>query len=913
MPQNVGARLFLPLTIPLISLTLAAFTLVAFQGVQNNVTLPIEVIGPDGYTRSVTVNASDVSGVNSLYLKAYSIGYPQHYVEDRGYTVSKASIRLNDGSWIDIDNTVAECEYPESEMLCITGPMHTIRFEIPISELGNLSDGANTIDFRFNYTEAGDRDADAPGDPSTGYRILDIELRSASGTDQIDGTSFVWDAPSSWSPPSGYDDSQSISEGENLWTRRDLLIDYWNGPGITASCADCHEKEGRDLRYFAFSNKSIVARSQFHGLTETQGKKIAAYIRSGELRDPETGISYDPPGRPWHPPYQPGPTATATRTEEAPRTAGQSFSEVSSQFWAAGAGNKWVLDHDSKMLPHLFPDGVSLDDVHTDSVLNVRELPIALQYPDWNEWLPEQHPIDIWGSDFTTFTDGSGYPGPWQRYQDESLNSYSFHAIRSCMDSNNNDASQCSSQIENGMKSIVNQTDNVQKELGPNEFEPGVEIGGPEADYDIKRWQAVKQWELIQTHDLMDESKAVFNSDAPPLGWPSPQRDVFAHASHLIDAELKGQKNGYHDPYFDTAWYDLQVVLNDGRGRTTGISPVDWKYHFAHIYETSEIDNWPQANRYIRSYVRLIQNANLPNPGQFRGGKHPEGWYLRHTDLSRLLRYPSSEYSNYPGVSADEIHEQIVRSWYEGAVVGNDWINACRDGGNYCIEDENTDADFITAWQPSQETNYANATLTIVEALHDQGVEPTVMDSMRNWGKKLWPNTTDPTWAKLFPVTQSISLNTGWNFVSSRADLSGISIDQVFSDVNGLAAVKDANGKAYLPQLNVNQIGAWSTSDGYKVHVENAQEATVTGDPVDRERPIELKEGWNLVPYYPHVPMDVDTAFSSIEDAVEVVRDEDGNEYVPFQGTNEIGDLVPGNAYAVYLTSDVTFVYPSPK
>ena len=27
--------------------------------------------------------------------------------------------------------------------------------------------------------------------------------------------------------------------------------------------------------------------------------------------------------------------------------------------------------------------------------LNVRELPIPLQLPDWNAWLPEEHPLDL--------------------------------------------------------------------------------------------------------------------------------------------------------------------------------------------------------------------------------------------------------------------------------------------------------------------------------------------------------------------------------------------------------------------------------------------------------------------------------------------------------------------------------------
>jgi hypothetical protein len=131
----------------------------------------------------------------------------------------------------------------------------------------------------------------------------------------------------------------------------------------------------------------------------------------------------------------------------------------------------------------------------------------------------------------------------------------------------------------------------------------------------------------------------------------------------------------------------------------------------------------------------------------------------------------------------------------------------------------------------------------------------------------------------------------------------------VFADVDGLSTVKDVDGQAYLPQLSVDQIGTWSTTEGYKVHVEDAQKTSITGEPVDVTAPIDLEEGWNLLPYYPGEPMDAATALAPIEDAVEVVRDENGNEYIPSQQMNEIGDLAPGNSYAVYVTRDTSLVY----
>ena len=28
--------------------------------------------------------------------------------------------------------------------------------------------------------------------------------------------------------------------------------------------------------------------------------------------------------------------------------------------------------------------------------MNAREIPVPIQFPDWNAWLPVMHPLDIW-------------------------------------------------------------------------------------------------------------------------------------------------------------------------------------------------------------------------------------------------------------------------------------------------------------------------------------------------------------------------------------------------------------------------------------------------------------------------------------------------------------------------------------
>jgi len=75
--------------------------------------------------------------------------------------------------------------------------------------------------------------------------------------------------------------------------------------------------------------------------------------------------------------------------------------------WAAGAGLAAVLPDGKAFMKALFGqpvDGAPLSVTQADinkvldatKVLNTREQPVALQFPDWNAWLPPVHPLDLW-------------------------------------------------------------------------------------------------------------------------------------------------------------------------------------------------------------------------------------------------------------------------------------------------------------------------------------------------------------------------------------------------------------------------------------------------------------------------------------------------------------------------------------
>src|SRR6185295_10423817 len=146
------------------------------------------------------------------------------------------------------------------------------------------------------------------------------------GTAMVSSSAFVQDDPSTWKPPSAL--AADISAGKSLWSSAPLKTAA--GEPILAKCGDCHAQDGRDLKYFNYSNNSIRVRSMFHGLTAQQGDQIASYIRSLNTPAPASA-------RPWNPPYQPGP--------------GLDSAPVAN--WAAGAGLDAVLESNVEMMNYL--------------------------------------------------------------------------------------------------------------------------------------------------------------------------------------------------------------------------------------------------------------------------------------------------------------------------------------------------------------------------------------------------------------------------------------------------------------------------------------------------------------------------------------------------------------------------------
>lgn len=133
-------------------------------------------------------------------------------------------------------------------------------------------------------------------------------------------SAFTYTDPSTWTAPVGGDPVRGqklfqTGNGSGTTGQHDQLVignmPYLNYTFHNAVCASCHSPSGADIKYYGFSNESIIQRSIIHGYAYQDGLDMAAYIRGNAIAVPTQA-------RPWNPPFQTGPgMASGTFTKAA--------------------------------------------------------------------------------------------------------------------------------------------------------------------------------------------------------------------------------------------------------------------------------------------------------------------------------------------------------------------------------------------------------------------------------------------------------------------------------------------------------------------------------------------------------------------------------------------------------------------
>jgi hypothetical protein len=589
--QSLGARLYRILgamgcICSLVFILLSSITIsIALADTTNNrILLPIEVLATNdaAASRTVALQPEQSDSVRTLWFQVHGLRY-----------ADQASVQVNASAWIPLNSTTVTIAEPGRSYGGIGGAFATLVITLPLAN-GTVVAGANTIRFRFNQTDG----------VVSGYRVLAWNFLTSEGKKILPPNNFTEDAPETWSPP--LPDAASIQTGRELWKTASLTASNLpNSPKILAHCDDCHAQDGRDLKYFNFSNASIVARSRFHGLSMLQGEQIASYIRSLQLPNP---------GRPWNPPYQPGP--------------GLDDQPISN--WAAGAGLNWVLEKDVDALPFLLsqqnaqqgkppsnPTGIS-PDLRTlvgqitpdlfrpDGNLNARQIPIALQLPDWSGWLPRVHPKDAWGPAFAqsefaamygeeTTPDGASKSAAKPQLQ-------ALLAAAPATDYNNLSVVTAFAHWSQSRRDFLKRVVKAKTDWSP---------ALTDRVYSTQLWQLVKTWELMQEHGLESRGRELLGPTADSRTWfNTVPAETAPPETHIPNGPAGVGGSALTNEYFTAAWYELQIVLNSGNHRHRDRGPVDWVYLIGHFPELYAQTQQPEPARLLVAVIKSLQSTD---------------------------------------------------------------------------------------------------------------------------------------------------------------------------------------------------------------------------------------------------------------------------------------------------------------
>ena len=620
--------------------------------------VPIEVNYPTSSVQSVTVNvpASSLSNgpITSLNLLINNIEYQ-----------GEVGVNVNNTQWIALSNSTAQAYGPGSQYGAIGGPVTNLWLHVPLAS-GAAKAGNNVVQFKFLHSDGN----------CSSFRLLQLNFATTNGSTVVDTTARTSDNPADWQPP--LNDSTDIQIGKALFTGATLVFPLTT-THMQAHCSSCHAADGRDLKYFNYDNNTIIARSVFHGLSVKQGEQIASYIRS--LPASEGSVN----GRPWNPPFQPGPGLSGVPLKE----------------WSAGAGLTAVLANDSDALPYLFPNGITTSAVETmitqgANQINPRNIPTSLPLLTWNQWLPKTGPEDIVPANILS-------------------------ALIQRVDGYYEPIMLAASTLPTALPPLTGAADiyfdNMMHSLGLSTPSAQWTPALAQKEYALQQWWAVRGWVTLQkefeAHPTMAKT------------WPDNRLFVTSPNRGFIPVGmLTGSNLG--DEYLSNAWYMAQMVTNSGGNQAEGNGPVDYNYFYGHVANLNQYGGPAQPIRLTESILTGMRNYNGSQLGLYiwMGGFRPwgEGLALKIIEPAWLPLWA--------GISSDTKTE-ILNAMTAAYVVG---LRRFTPAQYYAGK-----AASSTDIPGYVYGNWISGVYYSIPVLHNLGVNPAITNALAQWAATIWP------------------------------------------------------------------------------------------------------------------------------------------------------------------------------
>lgn len=251
---------------------------------------------------------------------------------------------------------------------------------------------------------------------------------------------------------------------------------------------------------------------------------------------------------------------------------------------------------------------------------------------------------------------------------------------------------------------------------------------------------------------------------------------------------------------------------------------------------------------------------------------------------------------------------QIGECWVKSETVDEYVECAAGENNTWNLNLNLTESDFLSLDDPSM-TITGEDLSTIAGALGPRkadGSLPNIdflklkagsraIDQGKDVGLPFAGNAPDLGAFEYSTVTQTITLQSGWNLISTNVDITNNTIESIFTGLN-VEEIKNANGFWKKGQnTTFNSLKTITAGSGYLVKMNIAGTLTISGTPVQPTIQ-DISNGWNLIgcPYQTATPFT--THFNATN--TQIIKSFDGY-WMPNDTLSTLTNLVPGKGYYI--------------
>lgn len=358
-----------------------------------------------------------------------------------------------------------------------------------------------------------------------------------------------------------------------------------------------------------------------------------------------------------------------------------------------------------------------------------------------------------------------------------------------------------------------------------------------------------------------------------------------------------------------------QNVLTNSFSDTDVVNGTSYTYYITAIYSGSNLESDPSNSVTVIPMPPL----SLPFVNDFESGapywEFSEGWGLSTTQAysptHSISESPTGQYQNSV-TSFAYLRPFALNLGYSSAEVSFWTRYDIENNYDYAYFEISTDGNtWVTLGQFSgTQNNWQKKTYNLNNYLD----KPFVKFRFRFASDFMV--TKDGIYIDDFAInttgnvyTQNNLLQAGWNTLSSYVIPTNPSLTAVFAPLgNKLEAVQTLNG-VFIPAQNLNTIGNWTPSTGYKVKLNQPSSLAISGQSLAGNT-VQLQAGWNLLPVMSAVGANVEALFAGQLNRLVMLKEMGTNlVYWPeFQATG-FTTLLPSRAYLVKLSEPATVVF----